>query len=396
MSEVIRILSDAAGGDPHAAELLPLVYDELRKLAAAQLAREAPGNTLGATALVHEAYLRLVGPDEDVHWDSRGHFFAAAATAMRRILIDRARHKQRAAHGGGRRQEMHPDLAAAPEDDDDLLALARLAEHDPVKARLVELRYFAGLTGEQAAQTLGISPKTADRYWSHARAWLRREMEGRGNGRESVTPTAPPRRIGLGAEPRRIRTGVSQMTEESLFADALSLPPEGRAEFLEKACAGRPQLRAAVEALLAAHEKSGNLLDRRPAGLGQAGDPRPDAAADDLAVTTGHELRPSQAGAGGAVAAGAVIGGRYVLVEKLGGGGMGEVWVASQTEPVKRKAALKLIRAGMDSKGVLARFEQERQALALMDHPSIAKVLDGGATPSGQPFFVMELVNGLP
>jgi RNA polymerase sigma factor (TIGR02999 family) len=184
MNEVTRILADVAGGDRHAAEqLLPLVYDELRALAAARIAREAPGNTLGATALVHEAYLRLVGPGDEIRWDSQGHFFAAAATAMRRILIDRARQKQRLVHGGGRqRQELHPDLAAAPEDNDDLLALdaalAKLAERDPVKARLVELRYFAGLTGDQAAQVLGISPKTADRYWVYARAWLRREMEG--------------------------------------------------------------------------------------------------------------------------------------------------------------------------------------------------------------------------
>jgi RNA polymerase sigma factor (TIGR02999 family) len=184
MSEITRILSDMAHGDAHAAgQLLPLVYDELRKLAAARMAQEAPGNTLDATALVHEAYLRLVGPADAARWDHRGHFFAAAATAMRRILIERARHKQRLIHGGGRqRQELHPDLVAAPAPDDELLsldaALARLAEHDPVKARLVELRYFAGLTGEQAAQILGISPKTADRYWVYARAWIRREMDG--------------------------------------------------------------------------------------------------------------------------------------------------------------------------------------------------------------------------
>jgi RNA polymerase sigma factor (TIGR02999 family) len=183
MNEVTRILSDMAQGDAHAAgQLLPLVYNELRKLAAARLAREAPGNTLDATALVHEAYLRLVDPADAACWDNRGHFFGAAATAMRRILIERARRKQRTIHGGGRqRQELHPDLVAVPAPDDDLLALdaalVMLAERDPVKARLVELRYFAGLTGDQAAQILGISPKTADRYWAYARAWLRREME---------------------------------------------------------------------------------------------------------------------------------------------------------------------------------------------------------------------------
>ncbi|MGH7168805.1 MAG: ECF-type sigma factor [Gemmataceae bacterium] len=184
MNEVTRILSAIDAGDAQAAaQLLPLVYDELRKLAAARIVREAPGNTLDATALVHEAYVRLVGAADAPRWENRGHFFAAAATAMRRILIERARQKQRIIHGGGRqRQELHPDLAAAPAPNDDLLALdaalAKLTEHDPVKARLVELRYFAGLTGEQAAQVLGISPKTADRYWVYARAWLRREMEG--------------------------------------------------------------------------------------------------------------------------------------------------------------------------------------------------------------------------
>jgi RNA polymerase sigma factor (TIGR02999 family) len=183
MNEVTRILSELAQGDPHAAgKLLPMVYDELRKLAAARMAEEAPGNTLDATALVHEAYVRLVEPQGAAHWDHRGHFFAAAAKAMRRILIERARRKLRRIHGGGRRrEELHPDLAAAPEPNEELLALdaalARLAELHPVKARLVELRYFAGMSGDQAAEILGISPRTADRYWTYARAWLRREVQ---------------------------------------------------------------------------------------------------------------------------------------------------------------------------------------------------------------------------
>jgi RNA polymerase sigma factor (TIGR02999 family) len=183
MSEVTRILSAIEQGDPSAADrLLPLVYDELRKLAAQRLAQEKPGQTLEATALVHEAYLRLVDEDQAQHWNSRGHFFAAAAEAMRRILVEGARRKARPKHGGGRRrQEMHPDLVAAPEPDEDLLALdaalAQLARIDPLKARLVELRYFAGMTGDQAALALGISPRTADRHWVFARAWLRREMD---------------------------------------------------------------------------------------------------------------------------------------------------------------------------------------------------------------------------
>jgi RNA polymerase sigma factor (TIGR02999 family) len=188
MNEVTRLLADLARGDAQAAhQLLPLVYAELRQLAAVRLAQEAPGNTLDATALVHEAYLRLVGPADAERWDGRSHFFAAAATAMRRILIERARHKQRLRHGGGlRRQELHPDLVPAPEADEELLALdealARLAQRDPLKARLVELRYFAGLTGDQAAEILGISPSTADRHWVYARAWLRREVFGGAGG----------------------------------------------------------------------------------------------------------------------------------------------------------------------------------------------------------------------
>jgi RNA polymerase sigma factor (TIGR02999 family) len=183
MSDVKRILSAIEQGDPDSAgQLLPLIYDELRKLAAQKLAREQSGQTLQATALVHEAYARLVGDGAARAWSGRGHFFAAAATAMRHILVERARQKQRIIHGGGRRrEELHPDLVAAPVPDEELLAmnaaLAKFAERDPLKARLVELRYFAGLTGEEAAAILGISPSTADRHWTFARAWLRREVK---------------------------------------------------------------------------------------------------------------------------------------------------------------------------------------------------------------------------
>jgi RNA polymerase sigma factor (TIGR02999 family) len=182
MSEVTHILSAITQGDPHAAaQLLPLVYNELRQLAAQKLAQEKPGQTLEATALVHEAYVRLVGAGDDPHWDNRRHFFAAAAEAMRRILIDNARRKQTRKHGGDcQRQEIDPDLLLAPAPNLDLLAvdaaLHRLAEQDPLKARLVELRYFAGLTGDQAAAVLGISPSSADRQWVYTRAWLRREL----------------------------------------------------------------------------------------------------------------------------------------------------------------------------------------------------------------------------
>ena len=165
-----------------AGELLPLVYDQLRKLAAQRLAQEKPGQTLQATALVHEAYLRLVGAADDRHWEGRGHFFAACAEAMRRILVDNARRKRRAKHGGGRRRVPLDDVAALPAATDDLLALdealTRLAAAAPEAAQLVQLRYFAGLSVEEAAESLGVARATAYRHWTFARAWLLEELAG--------------------------------------------------------------------------------------------------------------------------------------------------------------------------------------------------------------------------
>jgi RNA polymerase sigma factor (TIGR02999 family) len=184
MSEVSRLLSAMGQGDAQAADrLLPLVYEELRRLAAARLAREWPGHTLQATALVHEAYLRLVDAGTEPAWENRRHFFAAAAEAMRRILIDHARRKQRTKRGGGRRRvdlESLDVVAAAP--GEDLLALDEalrcLAREAPRKAELVQLRFFAGLSVEEAASCLGISRATADRYWAYARAWLYDHLRG--------------------------------------------------------------------------------------------------------------------------------------------------------------------------------------------------------------------------
>jgi RNA polymerase sigma factor (TIGR02999 family) len=185
MSDVTRILSHLVSGDPQAAEqLLPLVYDELRRLASQRLAQERPGQTLDATALVHEAYLCLVGSSAAGaanHWNSRGHFFAAAAEAMRRILIMNARRRSTEKRGGGReRIRLDPALLPAVERDERLLALDaalnRLEEHHPEKARVVKLRFFAGLTNAEAAAAMGISDTTADRYWAYARAWIQREM----------------------------------------------------------------------------------------------------------------------------------------------------------------------------------------------------------------------------
>ena len=184
MSEVTRILDAIGRGDLQAASrLLSLVYDELRRMAADKLAREAPGHTLQATALVHEAYLRLVDTDHAQPWNSRAHFFSAAAEAMRRILIERARHRQRLRHGGGRtRIDLDEACPMVSPPSDDLLALdealTRLAAHDPVRAELVKLRFFAGLTMPEAAQALGVSLATAERYWTFARTWLYTELTG--------------------------------------------------------------------------------------------------------------------------------------------------------------------------------------------------------------------------
>jgi len=184
MNEVTRILSAIEQGDPHAAsQLLPLVYEELRKLAAQKLAQERPGQTLQATALVHEAYLRLLDCEQAQHWNSRGHFFAAAAEAMRRILVDQARRKHSRKHGGELvRQDLDALEVALPEVPEDLVALDealnKLAALDKTAADLVQLRFFAGLPLPEVAQLLGISPRTADRLWAYARAWLHQEIQG--------------------------------------------------------------------------------------------------------------------------------------------------------------------------------------------------------------------------
>jgi RNA polymerase sigma factor (TIGR02999 family) len=182
MTDVTRILDSINAGEPKAAEeLLPLVYDELRRLAAQKLAQEKPGQTLDATSLVHEAYLRLVGPGDIPQWDHRGHFYAAAAEAMRRILVEYARRKRRHKRGGDWvRLDLDADQIMSPEVSDDLLALdealSRLNDIDEIAARLVRLRFFAGLPIAQAAELLGVSARTADRLWAYARAWLHSEI----------------------------------------------------------------------------------------------------------------------------------------------------------------------------------------------------------------------------
>ena len=185
MSDVTRILSQIESGDPSAAEqLLPLVYDELRKLAAVRLAQEKPGQTLQATALVHDAYIRLVDVEKAQHWNSRGHFFSAAAEAMRRVLVENARKKHALIRGGDRKKlDLNLVEPTGPRVSEDVMALndalEKLERKDQVKAELIKLRYFAGLTVEQSAEIVGISPATAHRYWNYARAWLHQEITGK-------------------------------------------------------------------------------------------------------------------------------------------------------------------------------------------------------------------------
>ncbi|WP_345681769.1 ECF-type sigma factor [Novipirellula caenicola] len=183
-SEVTKILTAIDGGDRQAAgQLLPLVYDELRRLASHKMAQEKAGQTLQPTALVHEAFMRLVGGEDRAQWDSRGHFFAAAAEAMRRILIESARRRNAEKRGGGLvRSELNDDDAVLDPDDFETLlsldeALTKLASEDPELAKLVELRYFTGLTIDETAEVLGVSPRTTKRNWTYARAWLRRELD---------------------------------------------------------------------------------------------------------------------------------------------------------------------------------------------------------------------------
>ena len=190
MTDVTQILSRIEHGDPSGAEqILPLVYEELRKLAVAKLANERPGQTLQATALVHEAYLRLVDVGRAQHWDSRRHFFAAAAESMRRILVENARRKQRQKHGGGaKRVELGDDLCVTNTSPEQLLAvdeaLAKLAEEDAIAAEVVKLRYFTGMSVAEAADALGIHRATANRHWAYARAWVRADVHSteRGDG----------------------------------------------------------------------------------------------------------------------------------------------------------------------------------------------------------------------
>ena len=352
-TETTRLLSAVGEGDQAAAEkLLPILYSELRRLAGARLSRLPPGQTMQATALVHEAYLRLVG-DSDPGWNGKAHFFGAAAQAMRDILVEQARRKGRIKHGSGKKpgslDDQTPDLLQIAVDPEEILsldaAIRRMKEEYPRASEVVMYRYFAGLDSEQTAEVLGISSRTVERDWRFARAWLRRAIEIEG-GRSRMSATRAER-------------------VEELFAQGVELKPNARAAFLESRCGTDNELRVEVEALLASDESQSIEFLASP--------------------VVAHEVLPS----------GSIIVGKYRSLQVIGEGGMGVVHLAEQLRPVRRRVAIKVLKLGMDTRQVIARFEAERQALAMMDHPSIARVLDAGATDAGRPFFVMELVRGV-
>ena len=302
MDDVTRILSAIERGEEQAAgRLLPLVYDELRRLAARRLAHERPGQTLQATALVHEAYLRLVGP-EALPWNSRGHFFAAAAEAMRRILVEVARRKG-SGKGGGSLRRVGLDAVDVPEDapSEDILALdealARLAAEDPTKAELVKLRFFGGLSVEDAGRALGISRATADRYWAYARAWLYSELNGPALGGASPKKSSGPRGRG-GFRFRTVRwrqspTGPSEPGHEpesprprrDLLRRPGAGPPGGACRLPRREPARRPRPPAADRAA-PRRPSRGGPLPRRPRR-------RPDPVAVPLARARGPRARSS-------------------------------------------------------------------------------------------------------
>ena len=354
--DVTRLLADWARGDKSALDqLMPVVYDELHHLAERYLARECSHHTLQATALVHEAYMKLVD-QRSVRWQNRSHFFGIAAQLMRRILVDHARRRDAAKRGDGARAISLEEAAdQTPGQPLDILeldrTLNRLAALDPQLGRIVELRFFGGLTVEESAEVLGVSPRTVKRDWRAARAWLYRE----------TAPGAP-----------RMTGGERWAQVQALFHEALESVPAERAAFLLRACAGDLALQRDVESLLAADDRAGEFIEQ-PA----------------VAFVPRHDLDFD-----------AVIGrriGAYRLVREIGRGGMGAVYLAIRDdEAYCKEVALKLLERGMATHFFVSRFRQERQILARLDHPNIAHLIDGGTTDDCLPYLIMEHVEGTP
>ena len=349
MDRIRRTLEEVEKGHPGATErLYELLYAEVRRMAQHEMAQERPDHTLQATALAHEALLRLNGNGGE-GFGSRGEFLAAAAVAIRRVLVEHARQRGRLKRGGDRgRVDLDAVDPAGGLPDETLLeldrALERLQEFSPQHARTVELRFFAGMTIAEIAGHRGVSQSTIEREWRFARAWLRGELGGP-----------------MGAEPSR------RLVE--LFERAVELPQPERAEFVETECAGDPQLRDRLTRLLRDDATDAPVLDRFD-GLRQL---------DLTDPMIGQEL------------------GAYRLTARIARGGMGVVYRAVRTDGrFDREVAVKLIRVESASRDTRRRFELERRALARLDHENIARLYDGGETDEGDPYFVMEYVEGRP
>ncbi len=336
---VTELLTSWCAGDESAlAQLTPLVHDELHRLAHRQMRNERGGHTLQTTAVVNEAYLKLVDLTR-VRWQDRAHFFAMAARLMRHILVDYAR-SHASAKRGGEVFSVSLDEAAvvSAEPSADLVALDdamhALSALDARKSQVVEMRFFGGLTVQETAEALDVSPETVMRDWQFAKKWLQREL----------------------MRERRTLSADRFAEVERLYHEATLRRPEERAAFLDQACGGDDALRHEVESLLSLPTDAGEFLSR---------------TALEEAARAGH--RPWEPHSWPTIPG-------YTVRRVLGEGGMGVVYLAEQETPLRRLVALKLIKPGMDTRQVVARFETERQALALMDHPNIAAVFDAGST----------------
>ena len=410
MSDVTKLLESAAGGDADSLnQLYEQVYAELRAIAGRKMASERPGHTLQPTALVHEAYLRLGGA-EGFKFENRAHFFAAAAEAMRRILVDSARRHGQVKRGGDlERVELYEAQIAAPVEDEKLLlvneALDALAREDPLQAEVAKMRYFVGLKHQEIADALGRqrdngSPPLGRGQSQAVRADCR-AIRPAGKPGSTMSSFSGLRPGTLCAQPGasamilsfadRFRSPTAHVTAgtvmkdlDSIYFTARELPPEDRPPTSPGPAGaitncGRAWSRCwplSAEAEAFVTDLPDDEAEEAEPGRGMAKTLKPDLA-DAPDEVIGQKI------------------GRYKLLERIGEGGCGVVYVAEQTEPVRRRVALKVIKLGMDTKQVIARFEAERQALAMMDHPNIAKVLDAGTTELGRPYFVMELVRGI-
>jgi RNA polymerase sigma factor (TIGR02999 family) len=352
---VTRLLLAWSGGDRSALDrLTPLVHSELRRIAAAYLRRERPGHTLQPTALVHEAYLRLVDQTQ-IQSRNRAQFFAIAANLMRQILVNHARRRRAAKRGGGNRLTLDENLLAGGEPQLDILALDtalnKLAELDPRSGQIVEMRFFGGLTEDEVADLLGVAPITVKRDWLQG-------TQRRG---------------------RRLRLGEAGMTAEqwqrvkNILQDAVERDPGTRAGFLEEACSGDAEVRREVESLLAYDERMGAFMAEPVHEISA------EALSDSPDPVAGRRI------------------GHYQLVSEIGHGGMGSVYLAERADGAYRgRVAIKLIQPGLGAPNLVRRFRNETQVLAALEHPNIARLFDAGATDDGLPYLVMEFVDGVP